>query len=55
MENLAPTVFDDKETIQNSKGESWHGEKAHGRDDLPMSFCIHHNSSNLEVGHAGMD
>jgi hypothetical protein len=36
MKNLASAVFDYKETIQNSKGESWYGEEIHGSDDIPM-------------------
>ena len=36
MENPAAAVFDDKETIQNSEGESRHGEKIHGRNKVSM-------------------
>jgi len=36
MEDLAATVFDDEEAIQDSKGEGWHGEEVHGRDDLAV-------------------
>ena len=36
MEDLASTVFDDEETIQDSEGEGRHGEEVHGRDDLAV-------------------
>ena len=36
MEDLASTVFDDEETIQDSEGEGWHGEEIHGRDDVAV-------------------
>ena len=36
MKNLAPTMFDDKEAIQNPEGESRYGEEVHGRNDLAM-------------------
>jgi len=36
MEDLAPTVFDDEETVQDSEGESRHGEEVHSRDDVAM-------------------
>jgi len=34
MEDLAATVFDYEEAIQDSKGEGRHGEEVHGRDRL---------------------
>ena len=36
MENLASIVFDDEETIQDSKSEGRHGEEVHGRDDFAV-------------------
>jgi hypothetical protein len=36
IENSAPAVFDDEETVQNSEVEGRHGEEIHGRDDLSM-------------------
>jgi hypothetical protein len=36
MESLAPIVFDNEETIQDSKIEGRHGEEVHGRDDLAV-------------------
>jgi hypothetical protein len=36
MEDLAAAMLHDEETIQNSKGESWHGEEVHSRNDFPM-------------------
>jgi hypothetical protein len=36
MKDLAPTVFDDEETVQDWEGESRHGEEVHGRDDVAM-------------------
>jgi arylsulfatase A-like enzyme len=35
-EDLASTVFDDEETIQDAEGEGWHGEEVHGCDDLAV-------------------
>src|SRR4030095_5487385 len=37
MENLASIVFDDEETIQDSKSEGRHGEEVHGRDDFVVT------------------
>jgi hypothetical protein len=34
MEDLASTMFDDEETIQNSEDEGRHGEEVHVRDNL---------------------
>jgi hypothetical protein len=36
MENLASIVFDDEETIQDSKSEGRYGEEVHGRDDFAV-------------------
>ena len=36
MEDPAPTMFDDEETVQDSEGEGGHGEEVHGRDDLAV-------------------
>ena len=36
MEDPASTMFDDEKTIQDSEGESRHGEEVHGRDDLAV-------------------
>ena len=36
MEDLASTMFDDEETIQDSEGEGRHREEVHGRDDLAV-------------------
>ena len=36
MENLASIVFDEEETIQDSKGQGRHGEEVHGCDDLAV-------------------
>jgi len=36
MEDLASAMFDNEETIQNSKGKCWDGEEIHGCDDLAM-------------------
>ena len=36
MKNFAPTMLDDKKTIQNSEGESRYSEKIHGRNDFSM-------------------
>jgi hypothetical protein len=36
MEDPAPTVFDHKETIQDSEGEGRHGEEVHGHDDIAV-------------------
>jgi hypothetical protein len=36
MEDPASTVIDDEKSIQDSKGEGWHGEEVHGRDDLAV-------------------
>ena len=32
MDYPASTVFDDKETIQDSEGQGWHCKEVHGRD-----------------------
>jgi hypothetical protein len=34
MDDLASAMFDDEETIQNSKGECSDGEETHGCDDF---------------------
>jgi len=39
MKNLASAVFDDKEAIQNSEGESWNDEEIHGRDEHPDDYA----------------
>ena len=36
MEDLASTMFDHKETIQDSKGQGRHGEEVHGHDDIAL-------------------
>jgi len=36
MDDLAPTVFDDEETIQDSEGEGRHGEEVHGHDHIAV-------------------
>ena len=36
MEDPASTMFDDEKTIQDSEGESRHGEEVHRRDDLAV-------------------
>ena len=36
VKDLSSAMFDDKETIQDSKGEGWHSEEIHGRDDVSM-------------------
>ena len=36
MDDLAPTVFDDEETIQDSEAEGGHGEEIHGRDHIAV-------------------
>ena len=36
MRDLTPTMFDNKETVQNSEGESRHGEEVHGRNDVSL-------------------
>jgi hypothetical protein len=36
MDDLAPTVFDDEETIHDSEGEGRHGEEVHGRDHIAV-------------------
>jgi len=36
MEDLASTVFNDEETIQDSEGEGRDGEEVHGHDDLAV-------------------
>jgi hypothetical protein len=36
MKDPASTVFDHKETIQDSEGESRHGEEVHGHDDIAV-------------------
>jgi len=36
MEDVSAAVFDSKETIQDSEGESRYGEEVRGRDDLAV-------------------
>ncbi len=36
MEDLPSAVFDDKETVQDSEGESRHGEEVHSRNGFTM-------------------
>ena len=36
MDDLAPTVFDDEEAIQDSEREGRYGEEVHGRDDFAV-------------------
>ena len=36
MEGLASAMFDNEETVQNSKGDCWNGEEIHGRNDLAV-------------------
>jgi len=36
MDDLASTMFDDEETIQDAEGEGRHGEEVHGRDGLAV-------------------
>ena len=36
MEDLAAPVLDDKEAIQDSKCDGWHGKEVHCRDDLAV-------------------
>ena len=36
-------MFDDEETIQDSKGERRHGEEVHGGDDFANLGDRHHN------------
>ena len=36
MDYPASTVFDHKETIQDSEGEGRHGEEVHGLDDIAV-------------------
>ena len=36
MKDPASTVFDHKETIQDSEGEGRHGEEVHGHDDIAV-------------------
>jgi len=36
MEDPPSTVFDHKETIQDSEGEGRHGEEVHGLDDIAV-------------------
>ena len=38
MDDLAPTVFDDEETNQDSEGWGRHGEEVHGHDH-PLFVC----------------
>jgi hypothetical protein len=36
VENLPPVVTDDEKAVQNSKGQSRHGEEIHGSDGFAM-------------------
>ena len=36
MEGLASAMFDNEETVQNSKGDCWNGEEIHGRNDFAV-------------------
>lgn len=36
MDDLPPAVFDDKETVQDSKGESRYGEEIHSGNGFTM-------------------
>jgi hypothetical protein len=36
MENLAPLVVDDEETVQEAERERWHGEEVHRHDGLTV-------------------